>query len=93
MSRLPSTSGILAVSLLLSNLPILFSAFPDHFLQLNTLMFQKKTVVKNNQITPMVPISLPGMEKMSGQEEDDRLANRALPPLPVSLLFLTENNS
>ncbi|VDO22587.1 unnamed protein product [Heligmosomoides polygyrus] len=44
------------------------STIPDHFLQLNTLMFQKKA--KNNQVTQMpgaVPLS--GMDAMSASSE------------------------
>ncbi|CAI4229853.1 unnamed protein product [Auanema sp. JU1783] len=55
---------------------------PDHFLQLNTLMFQKKP--KNNQIKQMsVPISMEGMTKMNSEE--DNFQNRALPPLPTEI--------
>ncbi|KAK6054240.1 hypothetical protein COOONC_08255 [Cooperia oncophora] len=45
------------------------STVPDHFLELNTLMFQKKP--KNNQVTHMpgaVPLS--GMDLMSSSKED-----------------------
>ncbi|KAK6728692.1 hypothetical protein RB195_006001 [Necator americanus] len=39
------------------------STVPDHFLQLNTLMFQKKP--KNNLITEMPALPLSGMHMMS----------------------------
>ncbi|KAK5975057.1 hypothetical protein GCK32_010376 [Trichostrongylus colubriformis] len=51
------------------------STVPDHFLQLNTLMFQKKP--KNNQVTQVsgaVPLS--GMDLMSSSKEDQTKDNK-----------------
>ncbi|CAJ0592990.1 unnamed protein product [Cylicocyclus nassatus] len=47
------------------------STVPDHYLQLNTLMFQKKP--KNNLITEMTPVAMSGMQMMStiGENNDD----------------------
>ncbi|CAD6186481.1 unnamed protein product [Caenorhabditis auriculariae] len=58
------------------------STVPEHFLQLNTLMFQKKP--KNNQMKQMDPIELPGLIKIGNNRASELdFASRSLPPLPL----------
>ncbi|XGW20609.1 hypothetical protein V3C99_003975 [Haemonchus contortus] len=57
------------------------STVPDHFLQLNTLMFQKKP--KNNQVTEMArAVPLSGMDLMSSSKQDQLGDSQAIPVLP-----------
>uniref|UniRef100_A0A1I7W8S8 Col_cuticle_N domain-containing protein n=1 Tax=Heterorhabditis bacteriophora TaxID=37862 RepID=A0A1I7W8S8_HETBA len=66
------------------------SSIPEHFLQLNTLMFQKKP--KNNQIVSMsVPISVSGMALMTPLD-DEKYANKELPPIPIEEEDLNSNS-
>ncbi|WKX89097.1 hypothetical protein Q1695_008611 [Nippostrongylus brasiliensis] len=54
------------------------STIPEHFLELNTLMFQKKP--KNNQVTQMpgiVPLS--GMDAMSSSSNEEQLVEGDAP--------------
>ncbi|RCN29546.1 hypothetical protein ANCCAN_21848 [Ancylostoma caninum] len=63
-------------------------AVPDHFLQLNTLMFQKKP--RNNLITEMPAVPLSGMHMMSSTD-GNRNVDGELTPIPAEAEDVVSN--
>ncbi|KAL6730267.1 hypothetical protein Aduo_001251 [Ancylostoma duodenale] len=64
------------------------STVPDHFLQLNTLMFQKKP--RNNLITEMPAVPLSGMHMMSSTG-GNRNVDGELTPIPAEAEDVVSN--